>query len=171
LLRQARLDRVGDTFVLIGNDGTTVRWAALSSAGVLGTERALALPADATSPRFALAGVAAPGDRVVVAYLITAANGVDTELHAVAAPIDGSVGGAPGPSLVTFPDGAITTPMVEMGSSRAGMVAGLAWYDAPGAAISASLPWMGRGRRPVIPGSANRPIRSPASPSPTARTI
>jgi hypothetical protein len=136
LIRDARLDRVGDGFVLIGNDGANVRWASLTSAGVLGAEQALSLPPGAMSPRFALAGKAAAADSLLLAYLTTAANGVDADLHVLAAAADGTSAGEPGPTLFTFPDGATTAPpMIEMRSSRVGMKAGLAWYDPTETAI------------------------------------
>jgi hypothetical protein len=136
LLPSARLDRVGDGFVLMGSDGEAVRWASLSRAGVLGPEHALTLPAGAASPRFALAGATQPADRVLVSYIAPAANGADTELHVIASALDGSAPGEPGPPLVTFAAGlSMAPPMVEMGSSRTLMTAGLAWFDGTASAI------------------------------------
>ncbi len=138
LLPDARLERVGDGFVLIGSDGATVRWASLTATGVLGPERSLTLPPGATSPRFAVAGTTTAGDRVLVAYLTPAANQFDAELHVIAATADGSEPGVPGPALVTFVEGAtVDPPLVELGSSGNGkaMTAGLAWFDRQAGAI------------------------------------
>jgi hypothetical protein len=130
LLPSARLDRVGNDFVLIGSDGTAVRWASVSNTGVLGPEHAVPLPVGAAAPRFALAGTNQPADRVLVSYLMPAANEVDSELRVMASAFDGSAPGEPGPPLITFVGGvAMAPPMLEMGSSREGMAAGLAWFD------------------------------------------
>ena len=121
LLPDARLDRVGDDFVLIGSDGKAVRWASLSRNGVLGAEHAVTLPVGAAAPRFALAGTNQPADRVLVSYITAAANQVDSELRVIASAFDGSAPGEPGPPLVTFVGGvAMAPPMIEMGSSREG---------------------------------------------------
>lgn len=136
LLPDARLDRVGDDFVLIGSDGKAVRWASLSRNGVLGAEHAVTLPVGAAAPRFALAGTNQPADRVLVSYITAAANQVDSELRVIASAFDGSAPGEPGPPLVTFVGGvAMAPPMIEMGSSREGMTAGLAWFDRVAGAI------------------------------------
>jgi hypothetical protein len=136
LLPSARLDRVADGFVLIGTSGEEVRWASLSGTGVLGPEHAVTLPAGAASPRFALAGVSQPADRVLVSYIAPAANGVDSELRVLASAFDGTALGEPGPPLVTFANGlAMAPPMVEMASSRKAMTAGLAWFDPTASAI------------------------------------
>src|SRR5579871_2799031 len=65
LLQSARLDQVGGGYFLLGTDGSNVRWAAVSAAGVSG-EQAYALPAGATGAYFAMAGVAAPADTVLI---------------------------------------------------------------------------------------------------------
>jgi hypothetical protein len=135
LLHDARLDRVGDGFVLMGSDGAIVRWATLTNVGVLGPEQALSLPSGATSPRFAVAGMAAPADRLLVGYLTAAANGTDAELRMLSVAVDGTSASEPGAALVSFPGGATTAPMLEMRSSRVGMNAGLAWYDSQQSAI------------------------------------
>src|SRR5204862_2565466 len=97
LLPSARLDRVDDHFVLIGSDGTAVRWASLSSDGMLGPEHAVTLPVGAAVPRFALAGTDQAADRVLVSYITAAPNQVDSELRVIASPFDGGAPGEPGP--------------------------------------------------------------------------
>src|SRR5207244_3117829 len=69
LLADARLDHAGAGFMLLGSDKDGVRWAPLSTAGVLGTPGLVAVPAHSDGPWFAAAGTAAaPGSTVVVAY-------------------------------------------------------------------------------------------------------
>ena len=82
-----------------------MRWASLSSDGVLGPEHAVTLPVGAAAPRFALAGTNQAADRVLVSYMTAAANQVDSELRVIASAFDGSAPGEPGPPLVTFVGG------------------------------------------------------------------
>ncbi len=129
LLPDARLDQVGDHYVLLGSDGSNVRWAALSADGILGAEAAYALPPGVTSAYFAVAGVATAGDTVLVGYLGTDAAGANGGLAVIALPADGSPPAAPASTIVTFPGGVPDALSVAMLSSRMGMNAGLAWAD------------------------------------------
>jgi hypothetical protein len=129
LLPNVRLDQVGAGFFLIGSDGTTVRWAALASDGTLGAEQAFALPAGATNPLFAVAGLTAPGDTVLVGTLATSGAGAG-ELDVVAVAADGSQPAAPAVPVLTFPAGPPPASAIAMMSSRLGTNAGLAWVDA-----------------------------------------
>jgi hypothetical protein len=134
LLPNARLDQVAGRYFLLGSDGTSVRWAAVSSGGTLSDEQAYALPSGITQPYFAMAGLTQPGDTVVIGYLATDATTGDGELAVIAVPADGSSPAAPAAPVVTFPGGvpsqaSPTSPPVAMSSSRLGNVAGLAWID------------------------------------------
>jgi len=128
LLSNVRVDRVGDGVVLIGADAdnATVRWLAIDGNGVPGTEHALALPADTTAVHYAMGGVSAPGDRVIVGVLTSVAGGTATELHFIAAPSDGTAAPLPGPAVLTFAAGA-AAPVVTMGTTKSALVAGLGW--------------------------------------------
>lgn len=131
LLPNVRLDQVGAGFFLIGSDGTTVRWAALSADGTLGAEQAFALPTGVTSPLYAVAGVAAPGDTILIGTLAASSGGAGQgELDVVAVAADGSQPGAPAVPVLTFPAGPPSASTVAMMSSRLGTNAGLAWVDA-----------------------------------------
>jgi hypothetical protein len=132
LLGQARLDQVASAFLLLGadSDGAFVRWASVDPAtGSLGAEQALAVPPHEGGPWFAAAGQSAPGDTVLVAYSLSAANNVDSQIVVLAAPADGS-GPPAGPTPVaTIIGGAGSLPTVAMGSSRLGFAGALAWID------------------------------------------
>jgi hypothetical protein len=128
LLPNVRADRVGNGLVLIGADAGTVRWLTIDDNGVVGAEQTLQLPADTTAVHYALGGVAAPGDRVIVGLLTSVAAGTATELHFIAAPIDGTPAPLPGPAVLTFARG--VDPVVTMGTTKSAMVAGLGWLDA-----------------------------------------
>ena len=129
LLQDARLDQVGNGYFLLGTDGTSVRWGAVSAAGALTHEQAYALPQDVSSAYFAVAGVEAPDDTVLVAYLGTDAASGQGGLAVIALPADGSAPAAPPSTVVTFPGGIPAASSVAMLSSRKGMSAGLAWVD------------------------------------------
>jgi hypothetical protein len=129
LLQDARLDQVGNGYFLLGTDGTSVRWGAVSAAGALTHEQAYALPQDVSSAYFAVAGVEAPDDTVLVAYLGTDAASGQGGLAVIALPADGSAPAAPPSTVVTFPGGIPAASSVAMLSSRKGMNAGLAWVD------------------------------------------
>jgi hypothetical protein len=129
LLQDARLDQVGDRYFLLGSDGTSVRWAALSTDGKLTDEEAYALPPGVTSAYFAVAGVQTPGDTVLVGYLGTDATSASGGLAVIALPADGSLPSAPATTVVTFPAGIPAASSVAMISARNGMNAGLTWVD------------------------------------------
>ena len=129
LLQDARLDQVGDGYFLLGTDGTSVRWGALSADGALTGEQAYALPMDVSSAYFAVAGVNSPGDTILVGYLGTDAATGSGGLAVIALPADGSAPAAPASTVVTFPGGVPSASSVAMLSSRKGMHAGLAWVD------------------------------------------
>jgi len=129
LLPDARLDQVGDKYFLLGSDGTSVRWAALSAGGTLTGEAAYALPPGVSSAYFAVAGVESPGDTVLVGYLGTDAGSGSGGLAVIAVPADGSLSTALPTTVVTFPAGIPAASSVAMLSSRKGMNAGLAWVD------------------------------------------
>jgi hypothetical protein len=130
LLQNARLDQVGGGYFLIGNDDTTLRWGAVSADGTLSEEQAYPLPPDATAGLYyAMAGLAGPGDTVLLGYLRTATSGTGAELAVLALPAHGSPPSAPAVAAQPFPDGPPAAMSVAMISSRAGMNAGLAWID------------------------------------------
>jgi hypothetical protein len=129
LLPDARLDQVGDRYFLLGSDGSNIRWAAVSADGVLTGEGAQPLPLGVTSPYFAVAGVATPGDTILVGYLGTDAASGSGGLAVMAFPADGSAPTAPASTVVSFPGGIPAASSVAMISSRNGMNAGLAWVD------------------------------------------
>ncbi len=135
LLADERLDQVGSGFFLLGIDPpesatVSVRWGALDAGGGLTGEQAYALPSGVTSAYYAVAGVTAPGDTVLIGYLGTDASGANGELVVIAVPADGSSPAAAPTAIVTFPGGVPPATSVAMISSRAGMNAGLAWIDA-----------------------------------------
>jgi len=130
LLPEISLARVGTTTVLLGSDSTSVRWVTISQNGTVGTEQSAALPPETLRAFYALAGVDAPGDRVVIGVLVPAANGDDADLRLMVAPTeDGAAAGAPGPAVKTFGGGASAPVQVAMGTSVSGMYAGVAWID------------------------------------------
>lgn len=130
LLPNVRLDQVGDGFFLLGNDGTTVRWAALAADGTLSPEQAFVLPAGVANPVYGVGGVTTPGDTVLVAYLTTSAATSDGEIDVVAVAADGSQPPAPANPVLTFAAGVPPATAMAMSSSRLGNAAGLAWVDA-----------------------------------------
>jgi hypothetical protein len=130
LLADARLDPIGAGYVLIGSDTSSVRWAALDANGTMGAEQALPLPSGVSSPIYAVAGVNAPADSVLIGYLTPATNGVDADLRFIVAPADGSAPGVAGAPVLTLAGAANgPPPLMAFTSSRSGMAAGLAWAD------------------------------------------
>jgi hypothetical protein len=132
LLGEARLDRIGAGFVLLGSDGTNVRWVALDGVtGAPGVEHGVPVEGVALEVWSAVAGVQAPGDTVLVAQSAFAANHTDIEIQVRAVAADGSAAPASGAVVATYPDAPqfADPPPVAMGSSRAGGAAGLAWVD------------------------------------------
>jgi hypothetical protein len=131
LLPDARLDQVGGGFWLIGGDAAVVRWAMLSADGTLSAEQTFELPAGATNPVYAVAGLEAPGDTVLIGYLTTGPDGTSGVLEVVAAAADGTRAPTPPNAILTFPAGVPAAATVTMLSSRVGMNAGLGWVDRP----------------------------------------
>jgi hypothetical protein len=129
LLTDVRIDRAGDGLVIFGNDGTAVRWIVVDGNGAIGTEQSFPLPPDTLAAHYALAGVEAPRDRVIIGLVLPAANGSDAELRIVAAPVDGSAAPEPGAPIARFGGGVNALPLVAIGPSQSGMVAGAAWID------------------------------------------
>jgi hypothetical protein len=130
LLSNARLDQVGGSYFLLGNDDTSLRWGAVSADGsTLTGEQAYPLPPDAAALYYAMAGLESPGDTVLLGYLRMATGGTGAELAVLSLPADGSPPGAPAVTAQAFPDGLPAATSVAMISSRAGMNAGLAWID------------------------------------------
>lgn len=130
LLPGARLDVVGGGFVLLGTDGTYVRWAQLTGEGiVMGQEHAIPVPEHSGGPWFGVAGLNAPGDHLVVAYLpVDAPEYGTTDLMTFSVRIDNTDPTLPVPS---GPVPVAARAKVSMMSGRAGMHAGVAW-GAPG---------------------------------------
>jgi phage tail protein X len=130
LLPTARLDRVGNGFLLLGRDGGLVRWAPVDERGTVGAQNSAQLPATMTAgPWFAAAGRTTPGDTVLIAYGVASSTAGMVDVQVVAAP---AAGGNPvtAGTLVTLPDPSSTSAsgaLVAMGSSRLGMRAGFAW--------------------------------------------
>jgi hypothetical protein len=131
LLPGARLDQVGDGFWLIGSDAAAVRWAALAADGTLSAEQAFELPAGATNPVYAVAGLETPGDTVLIGYLTTGSDGTSGVLEVVAVAADGTQAPTAPSAVLTFAAGVPAASTVTMLSSRVGMNAGLAWVDSP----------------------------------------
>jgi hypothetical protein len=131
LLPGARLDQVGDGFWLIGSDAVAVRWAALAADGTLSAEQAFELPAGATNPVYAVAGLETPGDTVLIGYLTSGSDGTSGVLEVVAVAADGTQAPTPPSAVLTFAAGVPAASTVTMLSSRVGMNAGLAWVDSP----------------------------------------
>jgi len=143
LLASARLDRVATGLALTGADlnGATVRWARFDAAAdALGAEQSLAVPVGDAGPWLALTSDKVPGDTVLVAEAQVAANGVDAELHVIAASSTASAATAPalGPVLAVIP-GAFAggaSPSVALAASRSGPYALLTWLDPAAGAVT-----------------------------------
>ncbi|HXU02307.1 MAG TPA: hypothetical protein VN903_15180, partial [Polyangia bacterium] len=130
LLPEIQVERLGPTTIVLGSDASSVRWVSIAMDGTLGTEQSVALPPGTIRAVYALAGVDAPGDKIIVGALMPAANGTDAELRLVVVPTDGSPAGAAGDPIATFGGGVGTPPQLAMGTSASGMYAGLAWIAA-----------------------------------------
>jgi hypothetical protein len=140
LLPDARLDRLGADFALLGADadGMTARWAIYDpAAGALGAESSAPVQPGAAGPWLALTSGKAPGDTLLSAFVIPQGN--DAELHLTVVPTATPPAAAPavGPvyavSAGALANGA--TPMVALGASRSGPHAVLAWVDPTAGAI------------------------------------
>jgi hypothetical protein len=147
LLPDARLDRAGDGFVLLGVDAdrATIRWATLDpAAGQLGTERALPLPGGvpAGGPWLAVIGAQPPNDSVLIASARVAANGSDAEILVASVPVDDGAFNPGDQPVAVIPGGFAggATPTVALAASRPGVRAALAWLDP--AASSVKLLWL-----------------------------
>lgn len=126
MLSTARLDRVGNGFLLIGSAPPLVRWAQVDERGTLGAEASAQLPPMTAGPWFAAAGRSAPGDTVLIAYGSASTGGM-VDIQVMAVPVNG---GTPVTTAlgVKVPDPSSTGgAVVTMGSSRDGLRAGLAW--------------------------------------------
>lgn len=138
LLSDARLDVVGDAFVLIGTDGATVRWANLSHEGVLGPQHQYDLTdAHLAGPWAALAGSDAAGDRLLVAFVADGAVSTGTaDLMVYALHSDGTL--PVGPTVAgKIAIGA--NAKVVMSSGRGGMHAGVAWGTTGSSTLTARV--------------------------------
>jgi hypothetical protein len=143
LLPNARLDRVGGGFVLIGYDGQLVRWATVDLSGALGAEHSAALPALDAGPLFGVAGVHAAGDAIVIVYGVGVPGTTSVELRTLAVPSDGSGAPVGGATLATVDVSATGASLASrpfaMGSSRLGMRAALAWAPRGATAVKVQL--------------------------------
>jgi hypothetical protein len=151
LLPGARLDRVGDGFVLLGlaPDGGQVLWASLTLDGQTGTLHSVELPAHQGQPWFAVtAGPGALTARVVIAYLAapspapvaTAATVAWLPLMTFTAPLDGDGDPSIPTRVGSLPDPATVPLEAAMGSAASGQRAGFVWGVRGGSArISAAV--------------------------------
>src|SRR5207237_8320814 len=114
-------------FALTAVDRDMMRWATFDGTSASLDEHASAVPANAAGPWLA---VPSPGDTLLAAHAVPAANVDDAELHILFAPAAGAavLSGA----LATIP-GALApgaAPVVAFAASRTGAQVGLAWVDA-----------------------------------------
>src|ERR1700690_2133615 len=93
LLPDARLDRVGEAFVLLGLTGDQVLWATLTLDGSLGAVHSAGVPAHRGTPWFAVTGgPGAPTAQILVAYLAAEASATSPlwfPLMTFTTPLDG----------------------------------------------------------------------------------
>jgi len=136
LLADARLDRSGAGFVLLGSDKDNVRWATLSTAGLMGTPGVVAVPAHTDGPWFGAAGTpAGPASRVVVAYAASPASGMADLMTFW---VDMATGMASTPAAIAkIPDRSSKPVVVATGSGRAGEHLGIAWSQVGSSKVSA----------------------------------
>jgi len=151
LLPGARLDRVGDGFVLLGlaPEGGQLLWASLTFDGLPGPLHSVDLPPHHGEPWFAVtAGPGALTARVVVAYLAapsaapvaTAATAAWLPLMTFTAPLDGDGDPSTPARVGSLPDPATVPLEAAMGSGASGQRAGFVWGVRGGAArISAAV--------------------------------
>jgi hypothetical protein len=152
LLQNARLDHIRDGYLLVGADDANLRWATLDgTTGQMGAEHSAAIDTPRAGLWYGAAGGLAPGDTLLAAVGLKAANGVDQEIHVVPLPADGSAGPGARPVLATIPGGAASGahPLVAAASSRLGMAAGLAWADSSRGAVMLAV--LGPSGDPVAP--------------------
>jgi hypothetical protein len=129
LMKEVSLQRAGASFVLLGSDGDSVRWAPLGLDGTLGAEATLTLPQRALRPEpwFGATAKSGSGDQVIVAYVAPKA-GSTSQLQIVA--VAQSPGGPPSAPTVLADLPAGVDPKIvrlAMGTSRTGQRAVLAW--------------------------------------------
>lgn len=139
LLPDARLDAVGDAFVLLGSDatGSKVRWARLSHAGGLGAEHEIDVPEHDAGPWFAVAGSAAPMDRLIVAYVAPGAPATGmADLMTFVVQFDGTL---PTPPMAAGRVAVGAGARVTMASGREGMHAGIAWGTTGSTSLAARI--------------------------------
>ena len=146
LLADARLDKAGPGFLLLGSDKDNIRWATLSAAGALGIPGMVAVPAHSDGPWFGAAGTtASPGSSVVVAYAANPAAGM-ADLMTFA--VDVATGTASTPAMIAkVPDRGTSPVIVATGSGRAGENVGIAWGQVGTSTVSALV--LGPDGRPL----------------------
>jgi len=139
LMSGARLDRVGNGFVLLGTDGDHVMWQTIDAAGNVGALRTGTVPAHTDGPWFGVAAAATPGDHVVVVYA-TNPSGNKATLTSITFGIDGSAGAAPA-AIGMIPDkGAMKASLlVSAGSGQGGQHMGLLWALKGSGAVTAKI--------------------------------
>jgi hypothetical protein len=130
-LPDARLDRVGGGFVLLGLSADQLLWASLTVDGSLGAVHSVAVPAHRGTPWFAVTGGApgAPTAQIVVAYLAaeaSAASPVWFPLMTFTAPLDGGPASAP-TRVGSLPDPTSVAVEAAMVSAVSGQRAGFVW--------------------------------------------
>jgi hypothetical protein len=142
-LPDVRLHRVGDAFALSGYDprSGTVRFAHLTSAGELGSESTLLIPAPKLGPFFAPVGKAAPGDQLLVVYGEGAAGGA---LALQLRVLDTAASTAGPPRPLSDPMGApvVLDPaglQLALGGSQSGRYAVVAWGRGDRASVPAAM--------------------------------
>jgi hypothetical protein len=147
LIPDARLDTVGDGFMLSGldADGTTLRWAAVDGAGAMGQEHSLPLTGSGAGSLLTFTTDKQPGDTMLLGTAVS--KGADAELHVTAVPAAGaSALPAPGPALALVA-AAAPLPLAALASTRTGSPAVLAWAD-PGAGDVKAL-WLSPAGQPI----------------------
>jgi len=140
LLPDARLDRVGNGFVLLGSDGDHVMWQTIDTAGGAGPLRTVAVPSHTDGPWFGVAGMPGSAADHVVILFATNPSGSMATLASITAGIDGSAGAAVA-SVGMIPDrGASKTPLlVSAGSGQAGQHMGLLWSSKGKSTVKARI--------------------------------
>ena len=143
-LPDVRLHRIGDRFALSGYDARSgrVRFAHLSTAGELGAETTLVLPAPALAPTFAPVGKAAPGDQLLIVYGEAAGSQLAMRVQVLAA-----APGQPDPAPKPLTDGKGGAVVLDPGADRSALQVAL---GGAASGMSAAFAW-GRGDRSSAP--------------------
>jgi hypothetical protein len=131
LLPGARLDKVADGFMLMGQQGGVLRWAPVTAGGQVGAEQSADIPASVAGPWFAAGGKDFPGDTILIVYGTPSSAAGLVDLQAVAVPSSGvGVGALVSAGVVaTVTDpSALDGAAVAMGTGRLGRRAALAWF-------------------------------------------